>query len=193
MFLLQTRFRPELQEDAFYSKYLETKTGNTERRVTAESFVSVREDIARLEKVVAEKVLNGVSEADLQKLKWSKVTVMLNKSLIEFERIAKELIQHGIPVHETFGGGAGRPENFVIAIGRGFDIEQIRKLVNVLSFIRDGWISYAHDDEAVDQYDNQVLIGAYGEYQHGIELTKIKPIIEREDISLNDIYKILGK
>jgi hypothetical protein len=192
MFLLQTKFRPEMQEDAFYSRYLESKTGNTERKVTAESFVSIRDDFAHLEKVVAEKVLNGMSEAELQKAKWSSVTVMLNRSLSDFDRIGKELTQQGIPVHETFGGGtAGCPEVFNIGVGDGFDVEQIRKLVEVLSSIKDGWISYAYDDS--EHYGNKVLIGAYGAYEHGIELSEVKLIIERADITVAEVYKIFGK
>ncbi len=191
IFLLQTKFRPEMQEDAFYSKYLESKTGNTKREVTAESFVSIREDIANLEKVVAEKVLDGMGEAELQKMKWSSVTVMLNESLGDFEKIAKELMQHGIPVHETFGRGTSSPEVFNIGFGYGFDVEQIRKLVEVLSSINDGWISFAHDD--TEHYGNRVLIGAYGDYKNGIELSKIKPIIERADITVGEVYKVLGK
>ena len=191
IFLLQTKFRPEMQEDTFYSKYLESKTGNTKREVTAESFVSVRENIAYLEKVVAEKVLDGMGEVELQKVKWSSVTVMLNKSLSDFVTIAKELAKHGIPVHETFGGGAGTPEVFAIAIGNGFDIEQIRKLVEVLSSIKEGWISYAYDD--IEPYGNKVLIGAYGDFEHGIELSKLRPIIELADTTLDQVYKVLGK
>ncbi len=193
IFLLQTKFRPEMQEDTFYSKYLETKTGNTEREITTDSVASIRQDIASLEKIVAEKVLNGIEEADLEKFKWSSVTVMLNKELSNFSKIAKELTQLGIPVHETFGVGAGMPEVFKVAIGRGFDLGQIKALVEALLNISDGWISYAHDEIENNEYDNQVLIGAYGSYEHGIELSKIKPIIERDDITAAEVYKVLGK
>ena len=193
IFLLQTKFRPEMQEDSFYSKYLEKKTGNTEREVTADSVASIRQDIASLEKIVSEKVLNGIDETELQKLKWSSVSVMLNKGLPNFSKIAKKLSLHGIPVHETFGGGAGIPEVFKVAIGRGFDVDQIKILVETLLNISDGWISYAHDDDETDQYNNQVLIGAYGSYKHGIELSKIKPIINRENITATEVYKVVGK
>jgi len=191
IFLLQTKFRPEMQEDAYYSRYLESKTGNTERKVTAESFVSIREDIANLEQVVAEKVLSGMGESELQKLKWSSVTVMLNKSLSDFAKIAEELTKHSIPIHETFGVGAGSPAVFNVAFGSGFDVEQIKKLAEVLSSIKDGWVSYAHDD--IEVYNNKVLIGSYGRYKHGIELSKLKPIIEHADITEAQVYKVLGE
>ncbi len=193
IFLLQTKFRPEMQEDTYYSKYLETKTGNTERVISPDSVASIREDIASLEKLVSENVFNGMGEAELQKVKWSPVTVALNKTLGNFSKIAKQLSIHGIPIHETFGDGADEPTLFKVAIGKGFDVDQIRALVEALLFIGDGWISYAHDDDEVDQYDNQVLIGAYGAYQHGMELSKIKPIIDREGITVTEIYKVLGK
>jgi len=193
IFLLQTKFRPEMQEDTFYSKYLETKTGNTEREITADSVASIRQDIASLEKIVSEKVLNGIEEAELEKFKWSSVTVILNKQLSNFSNIARQLTQHGIPLHETFGGGAGMPKVFKVSLGRGFDVDQIKALVEALLNISDGWISYAHDDNEVDEYENKVLIGAYGSYEHGIELSKIKPIIEREDITAAEVYKVLGK
>lgn len=193
IFLLQTKFRPEMQEDSFYSKYLESKTGNTEREITTGSFASLREDIASLEKVVAEEVLHSMEEAKLQKIKWSSVTVLLNKSLRNFSIIAKELTQHAIPVHETFGGDIKSPEVFSVAIGSGFDVDQIRQLVDVLLNITDGWISYAHDDDEILQYDDQVLVGAWGSHDHGLELRKIKPILDRENITGAEIYKLLGK
>ena len=191
IFLLQTRFRPEMQEDSFYSRYLESKkTGNTAREISAESFALIREDISKLEKVVAEKVLGGLGQAELEKLKWSAVTVMLNKNLPNFADIAKALSARGIPVHETFGGGAALPDVLKVAIGSGFDVQQIRSLAEVLSGISDGWISFAYDDD--QNYNKQVLIGAYGAYKHGIMLSKIMPIIQRPDISTAEVYKIVG-
>jgi hypothetical protein len=53
IFLLQTKFRPEMQEDSFYSKYLESKTGHTERTVTADSVAALREDVGRIESIIA--------------------------------------------------------------------------------------------------------------------------------------------
>jgi len=192
IFLLQTKFRPEMQKDSFYSKYLESKTGDTKREITTESVASLREDIATLEKVVAEKVLNGLGEAERQKIKWSSVTVILNKTLSNFTQIAKVLTDHGIPVHETFGAGARKPDVFKVAIGSGFDVDQIRVLVESLLSISDGWISFAHDETEANQYDNKVLIGVYGNYQHGIELSKVKIILGRENITEVEVYKVMG-
>lgn len=194
IFLLQTKFRPEMQEDSFYSQYLESKTGNTERKVSAEFVATLREDIATLEKTVAEKVEGGLSQNEIRKLKWSSVTVMLNKNLDNFSGITKQLTKSGIPVHETFGGGAGTPDVLKIAIGAGFDLEQIRNLVGAILTISDGWICFAQDDdEGPGQYDNQVLIGAYGSYKHGIEISKAKAVLENQSTTISNAYKVFGK
>ena len=43
LFLLQTRFRPEMQEDEYYSRYLETKTG----KIVSTRAISVANAVAR--------------------------------------------------------------------------------------------------------------------------------------------------
>ncbi|MCG7985684.1 MAG: hypothetical protein JAY90_23470 [Candidatus Thiodiazotropha lotti] len=194
IFLLQTKFRPEMQEDSFYSQYLESKTGNTERQVTAESVEVIREDIASLEKKMAENIEGGLGDSEVEKLKWSSVTVAINKSIKNFSSIAKNLSTLGIPVHETFGGGdAGVPDTFHVAIGAGFDIDQIRLLLGALVQYGEGVISFAHDeDEGPGQYDRQVLIGAYGDHSHGIEIEKAMVLLDKEGASVADAYKIFG-
>ena len=152
----------------------------------------LREDIASLEKAFNEKLMPEMGEAALEKLKWSSVTIVLNKNLDNFSRIAKELTNHGIPVHETFGAGGKKPEVFKVAIGSGFDREQIVSLVDVLLSITDGWISFAHEEPDY-VFDNRVVIGAYGSYSHGMELNKIKTILQRKDITVSEIYQVLGK
>lgn len=194
IFLLQTKFRPEMQEDTYYSQYLESKTGYTKREVTVESVATLREDIAAVEKIVAEKIEGGLGEKEIEKLKWSSVTVMLNKSLKEFSSIAKSLSEYGIPIHETFGGGAGVPDSFSVAIGSGFDLDQIRSLTNALSGIPGGTISFAHDeDKGPGQFDETILIGAYGNQSHGIDISKVKTILDDSAVSTVDIYKVFGK
>ena len=190
IFLLQTKFRPEMQEDSFYSKYLESKTGDTKREITAEYIATLREDVASLERVVAENVLHSLSEAEKKKIRWSSVTVRLNKTLKNFSSIADALAENGIPVHETFGGGAGAPGTFSVAIGSGFDREQMKALVDAILSITDGWMCYAFEDDS--NYDNEVLIGAYGSYDYGIELSKAKKMLEQENITEREMYKAFG-
>lgn len=155
IFLLQTKFRPEMQEDSFYLKYLESKTGNTERKVTAESFELMRQDVSKLEIVVAEKALHNVSQTDLNKLKWSSVTVMLNENINIFTQIVTALSGEGIPVHETFGSGAGIPRVLSVAVGNGFDVDQIRVLVYAILKVLEGWICFANDIDEVKTFEKK--------------------------------------
>jgi hypothetical protein len=193
LFLLQTKFRPEMQEDTYYSKYLESKTANTERIINPESFASLREDIGNLKNTISEKVSDVISQTEIKKAKWSSVTVSVNKALGNFSDIVKFLSAYNVPVHETFGGGASKPDVFSVALGSGFDVNQIKDIVNALSGISDGWISYADNEGTEDEYYKKVLIGAYGSYEHGIELKSIKPILERPDITATEVYKIIGR
>jgi hypothetical protein len=193
IFLLQTKFRPEMQEDSFYSQYLESKTGNTEREVTTDSVANLREDLASIERIVAEKMEGSLGVDEIARLKWSSVTVMLNTSLSNFSAIAKKMSEHNIPIHETFGSGGGKPDSFHVAIGAGFDLEQIRKIVEALSFIPNGVIAYAHeDDEGPGQYDNQVLIGAYGSGSHGIKIEKALLVFGNSEVTIADVYRVIG-
>ena len=80
------------------------------------------------------------------------------------------------------------------AIGAGFDIEQIRSLISALIQFGDGVISFAHDEDiGPGQFDGKVIIGAYGEESHGIEIEKAKILLDNPEASITDAYRIFGK
>ncbi len=60
LFLLQTRFRPEMQEDRFYSKYLE-------RKYTTELIPPETQDIETSTKKLAENIIVEIGEDDPEK------------------------------------------------------------------------------------------------------------------------------
>lgn len=68
IFVLQTRFRPEMQEDQFYSRYLENKTGNSDQEVTSSGVDVLREDVSETQQMMSELVVairNQLSKSDL--------------------------------------------------------------------------------------------------------------------------------
>lgn len=75
-----------------------------------------------------------------------------------------------------------------LAIGQGFNKEQLRSLIEALLPIQSGVINYAVGDEYPGQYDNQALIGAYGTPKNAISLQDAKKLIEKPDISIDEIY-----
>ena len=192
IFLLQTRFRPEMQEDSFYSKYLESKTGYTKREVTAESVENIREGVAKLEKIVSQGLLHREEPLPTQS-QWAGNTIAVNMQLPNFAKIVTALSHANIPVHETFGQGASLPTPFALALGNHFTKEQINNLITTVLSVCDGLICYAGDEIEVNQYDRKVLIGCYG-VSSGIEMSKLKSLMETQDIITEiEIYKIIGK
>jgi len=190
LFLLQTRFRPEMQEDSYYSHYLESKRGSVETTVTASSVATLRTDVAKLEAVVAGKA----SSEQIQVDQWSRVRVLVNKHLDDFGTLSALLSKHNIPVHETFGG-AKPPNKSVLSIvlGNGFSVAQIRQICQALSDIGNAWISFAHDDHEEDEYLNQVLVGAYGSYKHGIPIQKAVAALAHTGMTEDAVYSMLGR
>lgn len=194
IFLLQTKFRPEMQEDSFYSKYLDKKSGQTDRQVAPEYIESLRNDLSKIEEVLNEKVLNDTSGQIFQINNWNNVTVSVNKSLPYFTKLVECLQKGNIPIHELFGGGGhiDPPKEFKIAIGANFSVEQIKSIAKAASTLMDGWLSFAHDEDEPNEYDNRVLIGAWGSYEHGIQLSAFNALAERNNITEAEIYKVLG-
>jgi hypothetical protein len=217
IFLLQTKFRPEMQEDSFYSKYLETKTGNTRREVTAEALEDVREQIAGLTKeqeerfnlIVQEKfklfdsqesqdaikeLEKAIKEAELKFRQnrnevWVGKTISVNQQLECFPEIVKALAQARITVHETFGAGIDPPNIFRVAVGSGFSVDQLRQLVEAVAPILDGIVYFAEDDE--QSYANIVLIGAYGK-NTGLTFRNFIALLSSHALSDAEMYKVLG-
>ncbi|QXO16015.1 hypothetical protein [Vibrio ostreae] len=140
LFLLQTRFRPEMQEDLFYHEYLIAKDGRDKSRPheTLES---------------APKEKGGI---------WDGYSIMLNQNIEGAQAIDEELKSQGIPITSYFGGPAGlKPPGLTASIGRGFSDEQIKKLVRALSQTSITHIDYAADEEKPDEYTNIILIGSW--------------------------------
>ncbi|MNZ60064.1 hypothetical protein D3C78_781240 [compost metagenome] len=140
IFLLQTRFRPEMQEDSYYHEYLIAKDGRDKRRPQDE-----------LERTPKEE--GGI---------WDGYSIMLNQH-IEGAKIIEEVLKsQDIPITSYFGGPSGhKPPGLTASIGRGFSDEQIKNLVRALSQTSITHIDYAADEEKPDEYTNIILIGSW--------------------------------
>ena len=78
IFLLQTKFRPEMQEDSYYSKYLEnqisTDTGQIELEMTkvkSQDFNEIRENFTALTSqidILTSKIIEPNNKADIEKI-----------------------------------------------------------------------------------------------------------------------------
>ena len=157
IFLLQTRFRPQMQEDAYYSQYLKysQETGKTELVAPA---------IATDFKLNFENTLTSLSRDWLGKSpgRSSDLSspIHVNDLLPKYRDMALAFRKIGIEF-KTFGSSskvASPPNNFVIAIGKGFsDLPLLRIVVEITrQFGLDG-IALSDAEETI----GKVLIGAY--------------------------------
>lgn len=140
IFLLQTRFRPEMQEDSYYHEYLIAKDGRDKRKPHEDPESTPKEE-------------GGI---------WGGYSIMLNQYIEGAQNIEEALKSQDIPITSYFGGLSGhKPPGMTASIGRGFSDEQIKKLIRALSQTNITHIDYAADEEKPDEYTNIILIGSW--------------------------------
>jgi hypothetical protein len=120
LFLLQTKFRPEMQEDEFYAPYLRTRysieTG------TAELILSQKTELP--------KTITPVTA-----LPPSKTRILINDMLRNYTDVRSLLQQANIHIDSIFGSTAQEPEVppfLLLTLGRQIDLAILRKVITVL-------------------------------------------------------------
>lgn len=221
IFLLQTKFRPEMQEDVFYSKYLESKTGVIKKPISENQLSNVREElftantqtiqlISSLQEEIKKlsiNVENGPSkpiqadaifelEAMIAKVEesssWNQYKIRINKLLSNYEIIKKVLIKNNVPIHETFGNkDMELIEPPQVLIGSGFDIKHIKKFINSISDQEVKVIAFAIPDGEDDNYHREILIGSYFEQDFGLSLEAALEIINSPNIDIEVFYSAI--
>jgi hypothetical protein len=184
LFLLQTKFRPELQEDMYYSQYLDKRTDKvitlTNQEVQDARLLDLKSDISKLSQLLE------VSKSSDVRIKgksteWGKWEVAINDHLEEFVEIRSELRKHQIPVKSIFGkiAGTAKPKKKIVSFNSAMDFKSILTLLRILSnFNFDGYM-YGDPDSPVDTED--IYIGSYA-----FERQTILPFSEELKTLLND-------
>jgi len=162
-FLLQTRFRAELQEDSFYHQYLNKKT-NKLVSVKKESpqdiqIQALKIEIKTLREMIEQQNHSRVTKAD----NWGPWVVSINDLLSDFPEIRNELKRNHIPLSSIFGSTnptpAQPPRVSIVNINGDMDFKAKLKLLRILSKFRLDGYQYFEPNE-VDTDD--VYIGSYG-------------------------------
>jgi hypothetical protein len=157
VFVLQTKFRPELQEDSYYSSYLSSKT-NQPLTVHKDDvqFAAVIQRIAELENRITSTTpqLSAASEDKLQKL-----TIGINKFLLDKSDISNKLSALGITSLTTFAGTTPAPGRNV-SISRYLPKDTIKEVVKLARGL--GFESYNLYDNFAEESIEDVLLGSYG-------------------------------
>jgi hypothetical protein len=157
VFLLQTKFRPELQEDLYYSSYISQKT-NARIPVTKEDAVSllIQQRIERLElhaKNIASRADTTNEDARISNLK-----IGINTHLDDLDNIAKRLAKAGVVGYSLFGPEEP-PERRVVAISQELAPETQRAILRLAAEVGFKQYSYIQDFEEIPEH---VLFGSYG-------------------------------
>lgn len=169
IFLLQTKFRPELQEDLFYSKYLDKKTNrivtvSRDEKLEME-LSSIRNKVISLSEVAVPAVASGGASPNkpvVQQRLGYQWKVAINDYLDNFEEIRKLLKDKSIPVSDIFGSEytSGKPKHKVLTLSRQVDFES--KVTILLLASKAKIESYTYFDPQDEGIKEDILIGSYG-------------------------------
>jgi preprotein translocase subunit YajC len=122
IFLLQTKFRPEMQEDQFYAQHLKrTYSVNTD----SEEVVSVSS--------ISESELITKIDPDLPRIsvdKSGREKININSLLENYVEIRKSLISDGLEINKIFGiGDQSPPDEYIMSIGGRVSVDYVRRIL----------------------------------------------------------------
>ncbi len=163
VFLLQTRFRPELQEDAYYSSYISQKT-NVKIQLPKEDagLANLAQRLDRIEGALLQLPGRSVAGPDgsLQRLKFG-----INRHLTDRNTISARLAELGILSYTPFGSDEV-PEKRVVSVSDRLPPEVVNQ---VLAVARDlGFVNFNYFDNFIEHTEEDVLLGSYGDGEYEI-------------------------
>jgi hypothetical protein len=168
LFVLQTRFRAELQEDTYYSEYINKKTAEhvrIDRNAAQDARIEDLERlVARVEssRAIRPSSNNPIAFDSFSDLDWSLWRVALNERHPRFADVREALRAAQIPLSEIFGDDNDiPPSEWVVCISQGFPLANTLHLLRaVLHLDFDGFQFFRprHDEEGRDD----IVIGGYG-------------------------------
>jgi len=177
IFLLQTKFRPEMQEDAFYSKYLESKTGMLRQPVSSNQLSKLKEELysantetLKLVSSMQQEIKgltfeikdgkaaplllpnNEVLERQIKEAEeasaWNQCEIRLNRLMKTRSQFKKCLIENNIPIHGMFGNSdLDFNDPPEIVIGSGFSLEHLKTFLNAISEQSVSTVAFAYPDD----------------------------------------------
>lgn len=162
LFVLQTRFRAELQEDTYYSEYLSKKTSEA---------IRIDKDASQDAKLhVLERRITNLSEHALlvsepsknESIDWLNWPVALNQKHPRFVEIRSAIREAGIPLTTIFGDQETNPSRWIVSLSYQLPFShKVKLLQTVLPYGFDGIQFWTPQQEADE--DEDVYIGSYGD------------------------------
>jgi hypothetical protein len=161
LFVLQTRFRAELQEDSYYATYLSQKTNRVvtvEKEAVRPDGISRRSDIQETNQVQLR--IPAVTSSDVLAVLFG-----VNKNLPNAEALKSRLGELGFARCTTFGSDEP-PEHLVVSISQYLSDEVRNQVLRIVSEM--GFQHYRPYDNQLEESEEDVLLGSYGDPQYEI-------------------------
>lgn len=155
LFMLQTKFRPELQEDSFYSSYLNSKTNEIVK--VPKKDIQLEEIEKRIEALEKRK---STKPTHLQNSKLSSLGYGVNVNLSNQDEIVSKLFEVGVAAVHEFGEKSGALDGMKVAIAEwvGDDLRG-----EILSLAAELGFEHYSTIYPWEEIDDDVLFGAYGD------------------------------
>lgn len=166
IFLLQTKFRPELQEDSFYAKYLDSKTNKIVKlrkdEILQSELFAIKSELnvlASAPSVIEQKESNAHTYKSGLGYKWK---IALNDYLPNFVQIRQLLKQKSIPLNDIFGSAytENKPEKAILTISRELDYKSRLDAIHLA--IEAGLDGFNYFNKYEDITEEDILLGSYG-------------------------------
>lgn len=194
LFVLQTKFRAELQEDSFYHEYINRKTA-TPVRLDKDSVQDHR--IAEIEKMVKNSLSGGYlpssdGNGTSKSPDWSAWPIGLNDLHPEFKAIRESLRLNNIPVKVIFGSpfDSKPPKKWIIAINPELPLENKIQLLRATTPYHFDGFEFHHPIREVNETED-VYIGAYGHSNYSAITEELVEMLKGdiEEVDLEYYYK----
>jgi hypothetical protein len=184
LFLLQTKFRPEMQEDAYYARYLERRySPETEKTEVVEIRVAKEIDQSVEPRLERSSLKPRLDFKDRDRI------VALNSLLPNYLGIQDELQEKGIMIDEVFGkNGQETPSFFLLTIRTDADFELFRKILPVASKHGLQAISVSNDSKM------QIYLGSYSYKTRPYLRTnrQVLEVLEAPDTNMDTLKQLLS-
>ena len=158
LFILQTKFRPELQEDQYYSNYLNSLTNEP---IKLSKLDIIREELERRIDGIETKLLSGDAEPeDLEEQpKLTDLLYGMNIHLGNKKKVLSKLNELGVIGVNEFGKDIKPPEINKVAINKYVPLAVRKEIIQLASSL--GFTHYGIMEPSEDIKED-VLFGAYG-------------------------------
>lgn len=218
IFQLQTKYRPEMQEDLYYSKYLNKNTltyeyiesDNVNRDVNTEEIIELTEktkyEIDGVKKIIESEVSSQDEEKkkeietlidnsdktldDLKKIiRVSSIDLKINVNLPKYSEIQNVIQTLGFSKYEEFGNNRIKPKYFLAAFGNQVPIGLVKELILKLIPFGLTHIKVASKVRRTVR-KNAIFLGSYAFSDRNILIDEelLNKLNSTNDLSFEDIF-----